>query len=472
MMDLKEWSSSELKENKKCCADCKTTRTPLWRGGPAGPKAQQHPFLFHFSISPPCGLWAELLIYLFVVDADAVQRLWNQVPEEKELFQEERGGGGVAAADIILCCEETEVEDVGRRGTSGCVFDGLVLWFCFRLNSNHSFTYHIPGSMIFSLLHLPRCRIPRLTNYWGETFHSFSTTCGNNSSIRPIGYRIYGLQGEQRKKWTRPITTNAEGKGNIKSKSIKQKILSETILAGATVGVNKTQLDQFQENQYCDIQQEIAQNKDLSSLVTVIVFDIETTGLSRENERIIEIALRDLQGGENSTFQTLVNPQCKVPNSRIHGITTQMVNKPDVPRMEDLIPILLQYVRSREKPGGHVLLVAHNARCFDVPFIMNELRRHSMKMPPNWLFLDSLALGRELLKSGETELSSTSLAALRDLYGIKVDGSAHRAMVDVNTLSLILPRLTCDLKLTLSDLVKKSFKESDIINSKKKKNLD
>ncbi|TKY61550.1 GATA transcription factor 16 [Spatholobus suberectus] len=38
MMDLKEWSSQESNENKKCCADCKTTKTPLWRGGPAGPK--------------------------------------------------------------------------------------------------------------------------------------------------------------------------------------------------------------------------------------------------------------------------------------------------------------------------------------------------------------------------------------------------------------------------------------------------
>ncbi|XP_027352829.1 GATA transcription factor 15-like [Abrus precatorius] len=36
IMDLKdkEWSS----ENDKCCAHCKTTKTPLWRGGPAGPK--------------------------------------------------------------------------------------------------------------------------------------------------------------------------------------------------------------------------------------------------------------------------------------------------------------------------------------------------------------------------------------------------------------------------------------------------
>ncbi|KHN03949.1 GATA transcription factor 16 [Glycine soja] len=27
-----------VNEKKKCCADCKTTKTPLWRGGPAGPK--------------------------------------------------------------------------------------------------------------------------------------------------------------------------------------------------------------------------------------------------------------------------------------------------------------------------------------------------------------------------------------------------------------------------------------------------
>ncbi|WVZ08658.1 hypothetical protein V8G54_022004 [Vigna mungo] len=328
------------------------------------------------------------------------------------------------------------------------------------------------GSMIFSLLNLPRCRLQRLANYWGETFHSFSTTCGNKSSIRPVVYRIHGLQGGQRKKWTRPISTNSEGKGSTKSKSIKHEILSETIIAGATIDVNKTQLDQFQEIQYRDIKQEIAQNKDLSSLVTVIVFDIETTGLSRENERIIEIALRDLQGGENSTFQTLVNPQREVPNSHIHGITTHMVNKPEVPRMEELIPILLKYVRSREKPGGYVLFVAHNARCFDVPFIINEFRRCSANIPHNWLFSDTLPLGRELIKSEGTKLSSSSLPALGDRYGIKGDGPAHRAMEDVNTLSLIFPYLIRDLKLTLSSLVEKSFKESDIINSKKKKNSD
>ncbi|XP_057963398.1 GATA transcription factor 16-like [Malania oleifera] len=35
----KESLSVDGKEREKCCADCKTTKTPLWRGGPAGPKS-------------------------------------------------------------------------------------------------------------------------------------------------------------------------------------------------------------------------------------------------------------------------------------------------------------------------------------------------------------------------------------------------------------------------------------------------
>ncbi|CAL0302317.1 unnamed protein product [Lupinus luteus] len=325
---------------------------------------------------------------------------------------------------------------------------------------------------MFSLLQVPRCRIHCLANYWGETFHSFNKTYGDNSStIRLLSSKTYGLQGGQRKKWTRrPITTNTEGTGRTKSRSTKNEILSETILTSATVNVHKAPIDQSQAIQDCVIQQEIAQNKDLSSLVTVIVFDIETTGFSREKDRIIEIALRDLQGGENSTFQTLVNPQRDILNSEIHSITTQMVDRPDVPRMEDLVPILMRYVQSRQKPKGHVLLVGHNARVFDVPFIIHEFRRCSTEIPLDWLFLDTMSLARDLRNSDGTKLSSKSLAALQELYRIKVDGEAHRAMVDVNTLTSILPRLTYDLNLTLSDLVfKKSFRGSDIVDSKNKK---
>ncbi|XP_072976070.1 GATA transcription factor 15 [Typha angustifolia] len=32
-------SSEECSEEPKCCAICQTTKTPLWRGGPSGPKS-------------------------------------------------------------------------------------------------------------------------------------------------------------------------------------------------------------------------------------------------------------------------------------------------------------------------------------------------------------------------------------------------------------------------------------------------
>ncbi|XP_009758127.1 GATA transcription factor 16-like [Nicotiana sylvestris] len=37
-MDLTEVKGSQVEEMKTCC-DCHTTRTPLWRSGPAGPKS-------------------------------------------------------------------------------------------------------------------------------------------------------------------------------------------------------------------------------------------------------------------------------------------------------------------------------------------------------------------------------------------------------------------------------------------------
>lgn len=35
--------SGKMDTRNKSCADCHTTRTPLWRGGPAGPRVSHHP---------------------------------------------------------------------------------------------------------------------------------------------------------------------------------------------------------------------------------------------------------------------------------------------------------------------------------------------------------------------------------------------------------------------------------------------
>ncbi|XWS64471.1 hypothetical protein CRYUN_Cryun05aG0006700 [Craigia yunnanensis] len=40
LIEKKSLSEDMMSENnKKLCTDCKTTKTPLWRGGPAGPKS-------------------------------------------------------------------------------------------------------------------------------------------------------------------------------------------------------------------------------------------------------------------------------------------------------------------------------------------------------------------------------------------------------------------------------------------------
>lgn len=170
--------------------------------------------------------------------------------------------------------------------------------------------------------------------------------------------------------------------------------------------------------------------------------------------------------------------------------------------MEELIPILLKYLKGRQKPGGFVLLIAHNGRSFDVPFLRSEFHRCGVEFPSNWLFADSLIMARKAMKSkglcvglfvctlmlehvrtmnltrlhpsyllcagSEASSKSLKLQDLRVHLGVPLVGSAHRAMSDVVVLSKVFPILTCILKLTLANLVAEhSFLLSDIDNPEK-----
>ncbi|URE34539.1 hypothetical protein MUK42_16665, partial [Musa troglodytarum] len=119
-----------------------------------------------------------------------------------------------------------------------------------------------------------------------------------------------------------------------------------------------------------------------------------------------------------------------------------------VNRFRELVPILLQYVRSRQVEGRPVIWVAHNGRRFDVPFMIKEFQRCSVEIPPDWMFVDTLPLARQLVKADGSKLSSFSLKALREHYEIPLVGPAHRAMQDVMTLCYVLQRITFDLKLS------------------------
>ncbi|KAL6901937.1 hypothetical protein ACP4OV_004813 [Aristida adscensionis] len=263
---------------------------------------------------------------------------------------------------------------------------------------------------------------------------------------------------------TRPISTavlaRSTRKGSQQSFSNSRNLHSESVESSIEV-FKQSELDRLKSLQCYNIEEKFSGAK-TEWPATILVFDIETTGFSRRNDRIIEFAVRDLMGGENSTLQTLINPETNVKNSFVHGINNSMVSRPDVPRFAELVPILLQYVWSRQMDGKPILWVAHNGRSFDVPFLFFEFRRCKVEMPGDWLFMDTLPIARQIVDSNGLKLSSASLDNLREHYRIPLVGSAHRAMQDVTTLCYVLQKLTFELKLTIPQLLEKSFRVSDL----------
>ena len=95
--------------------------------------------------------------------------------------------------------------------------------------------------------------------------------------------------------------------------------------------------------------------------------DVETTGGSASTDSLTEIAIVRYDGHTISTWQSLINPECRIPGyiESLTGITNQMVaNAPTFAQLAEQIQQLL---------AGHIF-VAHNAR-FDYGFIKNAFRR-------------------------------------------------------------------------------------------------
>lgn len=159
------------------------------------------------------------------------------------------------------------------------------------------------------------------------------------------------------------------------------------------------------------------------------VFDLETTGMSAVNDRIVEIgALRVDLDGSISRFTQLVNPNRKIPYSatQIHRITDDMVS--DAPHFREIGFEFLKFAKNST-------LVAHNAR-FDLAFLQESLSRNGL---PVWQgkTLDSLTL----IRKSHQGLSSYKLQFLREVFGLAdhdVNNQAHRAMADVEWTHQIL----------------------------------
>jgi DNA polymerase III epsilon subunit family exonuclease len=150
----------------------------------------------------------------------------------------------------------------------------------------------------------------------------------------------------------------------------------------------------------------------------VVVFDLETTGLSASRCRICEIGavrIRSLEIAE--TFETLVNPATVLPAyvAALTGIRPSELRR--APRAEIAVRRFIAF-------SGDAPLAAHNAR-FDLAFLDREVERLTGRRVATGV-VDTVWLARRLLHSRSERFSLRQLA---HFFGTST-APCHRALPD------------------------------------------
>ncbi len=155
-----------------------------------------------------------------------------------------------------------------------------------------------------------------------------------------------------------------------------------------------------------------------------VAFDLETTGLSSDNDRIIEIgAVIMKEGRELERFQTFVDPEQPLRQEIVDltGISDDMLV--GAPKIEEVLPKFLKFV-------GYRVLVAHNAK-FDTGFIRAECERQGIAY--TLTAADTLILAQQLMP----QLHRFKLDIVAKALSLP-NFNHHRAADDANICGLIM----------------------------------
>ena len=133
---------------------------------------------------------------------------------------------------------------------------------------------------------------------------------------------------------------------------------------------------------------ELANNR---NTMDIVIFDLETTGLSPYSHEIIQIAGVRMSAGrvlESASFATFVRPNHQIPPfiERYTGITNSHVQ--NAPGAKEALVSFSRFV-------GDATLIAHNGQRFDMPFIRETCARHELPLRPVG-FIDSMLFSRKL----------------------------------------------------------------------------
>lgn len=160
-------------------------------------------------------------------------------------------------------------------------------------------------------------------------------------------------------------------------------------------------------------------------IMTFVIVDLETTGLSPYKHSITEIAaVRFNWTTVIDSFQTLVNPERHIPTfiTRLTGISNEMVE--NAPIIKDILPEFISFL-------GEDIFVAHNIS-FDLWFL-NHARYHHFES----YFPNSTLCTRKLARQLVPEVPKRNLGFLCEYFGI-TNTRAHRALSDVHATTELL----------------------------------
>lgn len=158
-----------------------------------------------------------------------------------------------------------------------------------------------------------------------------------------------------------------------------------------------------------------------------VVFDIETTGLSKKHNKIIEIGAVKVKDGEViDTFSEFINPGVPIPYQieQLTSINDDMVK--DAPMSDVIVPKFVEFC-------GDDIVVAHNAS-FDTGFVRKNAEELGLKFDNT--VLDTMTLSHILLP----ELGKFTLDRVCKELKI-VNAHHHRAIDDAEATSKVFFKL-------------------------------
>lgn len=165
-----------------------------------------------------------------------------------------------------------------------------------------------------------------------------------------------------------------------------------------------------------DMQEVVREDKGQELLCPAVVFDIETTGLSRTKDCIIEIgAVKVVNGEITEKFSTFVNPKRPIPLEieKLTSINDSMVMDADT--IDVVLPKFLEFCKG-------CIMVAHNAS-FDTGFISKNAQELGLKC--DFTIVDTVGMARNLLP----DLNNFKLDTVAKAVNVSLEHH-HRAVDD------------------------------------------